>query len=215
MLLSGVSLGTTLFQALEGLRSQGQGAPSEFQQLGQDLQTGNLTQAQSDYTTLTQYLANSLRTGGGNTPLAQDFTALGQALQAGNLSAARTSYAAIQQIVQQPQSQASQIQSLFQQLGQDLQSGNLSAAQSAYKAIQQDLQQGARQGNLHHHHISGMSSANATSSSSTTQDLSSLGKALRSGSLVAAQTAYSTLQKDLSQFTADATIASGQISLAG
>jgi hypothetical protein len=54
---------------------------SEFQQLGQDLQTGNLTQAQQDYATLSQNFPNAqtgtaTSTTTSSNPIAQAFTAL-------------------------------------------------------------------------------------------------------------------------------------------
>jgi hypothetical protein len=72
-----------------------QTAKSQFQQLGQDLQAGNLTQARHDFNVLTQDLTGHRISG----PLAQDFSALGQALNAGNLPAARQAYSLIQQAV--------------------------------------------------------------------------------------------------------------------
>jgi len=66
---------------------------SQFQQLGKDLQVGNLTQAQQDYNALKQDL-NGRRM---SNTLSQDFSALGQALQSGNLSAAQQAYSVIQQ----------------------------------------------------------------------------------------------------------------------
>jgi hypothetical protein len=133
---------------------------SEFQKLGQDLQSGNLTQAQTDFATLTQ---NSASLQGNNlSPLSQAFKALGQALQSGNLTAAQQDFATIQQDLQQVSqshslrkhhhhaslqsalaasgAQNSPIAQAFGSLGQALQAGNVSAAQQAYATIQQDLQ---------------------------------------------------------------------------
>jgi hypothetical protein len=70
-----------------------QTANSQFQQLGHDLQAGNLTQARQDYNVLTQGLSGYRISGA----LAQDFKGLGQALNAGNLTAARQAYSVIQQ----------------------------------------------------------------------------------------------------------------------
>jgi len=134
----------------------------EFQQLGEDLQTGNLSAAQSDFTTLQQLVPQSSTTTSAasstqsSNPLAQAFNQLGQDLQAGNLSAAQQDYANIQQDIQ---NQAGQVQGhghhhhhgsgddeqnsmsqLFEQLGQELQSGNLSAALQSYSTLAQDLQ---------------------------------------------------------------------------
>ncbi|HTZ83211.1 MAG TPA: hypothetical protein VMB66_08475 [Candidatus Acidoferrales bacterium] len=127
----------------------------EFQQLGQDLQSGNLSAAQSDFATLEQLgpNSNSTTSGPSSSPLSQAFQQLSQDLQSGNLSAAQQDYSTMQQDIQNHAAQmhhhhhgggggeASQISQLFQQLGQDLQSGNVSSAQSVYTQMQQDLAQ--------------------------------------------------------------------------
>lgn len=80
---------------------------AEFQQLGQDLQTGNLTQAQEDYTTLSENFQNAQNTTSASTtaansnPITQAFAALSQSLQSGDLSAAQQDYATLQQDIQQ------------------------------------------------------------------------------------------------------------------
>lgn len=127
---------------------------SDFQQLGQDLQAGNLTQAQQDYVTLTQALPSAQQNGTGT--LAQAFTALGNALQSGNLTQAQQAFSTLQQDVQQAPtgahhshhhhgggnggSQGNSISQAFNALGQALQSGNLSSAQQAFATLQQDFQ---------------------------------------------------------------------------
>jgi hypothetical protein len=144
-----------------------------FQQLGQDLQSGNLSQAQSDFSSLQQLLPggqqSSLLAPASSTqssnPLATAVSQLAQDLKSGNLTAAQSDFATVQQDLQQagPQlgaahghhhhhhqsdggsgqssGQQSPISTLFNQLGQDLQAGNLSAPQQAYSSLQQDLQQ--------------------------------------------------------------------------
>lgn len=129
----------------------------EFQQLGQDLQSGNLSAAQADFATLEQLgpNSNSTTSGPASSPLAQAFQQLSQDLQSGNLSAAQQDYSTIQQDISNHAAQmhhhhhhggdgeSGQINQLFQQLGQDLQSGDLSSAQKAYSQLQQDLSQWA------------------------------------------------------------------------
>lgn len=156
---------TALYNAYESTQgtSNGQGSiQSEFQQLGQDLQAGNLTQAQQDFATLSQDFANASQTNNAananatNNPIAQAFSALGQDLQNGNLSQAQQDFATIQQDVQQQGAgqthhhhhhgggggqEQSQINQAFSSLSQALQSGDLSGAQSAFSTLQQDLQQ--------------------------------------------------------------------------
>ena len=173
----GAILGSVLQSALAATNtpSRFKQFQQEFQQLGKDLQAGNLTQAQTDLVTLEQ---NSpfLRTGAGatatgssaiagNNPIAQAFNQLAQDLRAGNVSAARQDFSAIQQDFQNAQSQApaqgeghhhhhafsgqsaaSPLAQLFTQLGQALQTGNLSSAQQAYSTLQQDFQQFASAG---------------------------------------------------------------------
>ena len=144
-----------------------------FQLLGQDLQSGNLSQAQSDFASLQQLLPggqqSSLLTpvssAQSSNPLATAVSQLAQDLKSGNLTAAQSDFATVQQDLQQggPQAgaahghhhhhhqsdgdsgqssgQQNPISTLFGQLGQDLQSGNLSAAQQAYSSLQQDFQQ--------------------------------------------------------------------------
>ncbi len=135
---------------------------SQFQQLGQDLQSGNLAQAQADFATLSQELPNAQQQSSAATStnsIAQEFQTLGQDLQAGNLSAAQQDFATIQQDVQQTSGQtqthhhghhhaassaqqdSNPILQAFATLGQALQSGNLPSAQQAYATLQQDLQQ--------------------------------------------------------------------------
>ena len=127
---------------------------ADFQQLGQDLQAGNLAQAQQDYVTLTQALPGAQQNGTGT--LAQAFTALDNALQSGNPNQAQQAFSTLQQDIQQgPRAahhfhhhhgggeggaQGNSISQAFNALGQALQSGNLSSAQQAFATLQQDLQ---------------------------------------------------------------------------
>ncbi|HTS71134.1 MAG TPA: hypothetical protein VMO17_19325 [Terriglobia bacterium] len=150
-------LSSSLFQALQGSHNNHQTRQSEFQQLGQDLQAGNLTAAQQDFATLTQNAPSGAQGAGNNANnISQAFTALGQALQSGNLTAAQQDYTTVQQDVQQAVGQTqgyhhhhhhggeggqqvSPISQAFSSLGQALQSGNLTSAQQAYATLQQDF----------------------------------------------------------------------------
>ncbi len=71
---------------------------TEFQQLAQALQSGNLSSAQQVFGALTQNASGS--TAIQNTQLGQDFSTLGSDLQAGNLTAAQKAYATLKQDVQ-------------------------------------------------------------------------------------------------------------------
>jgi hypothetical protein len=163
MSISGISA-NTLFSVINSLQgqqgsSQTSSLAQEFQQLGQDLQSGNLSKAQSDFSILTQNVSNPAQT---NSSIAQAFSALGSALQSGNLNAAQQAYKTIQQDLQQSSgaegahhhhhhhgqgsggSDTNTNNSLIQafgSLGQSLTSGNLTAAQTAYTTLSQDLSQ--------------------------------------------------------------------------
>jgi len=103
---------------LANVQTNFQKVQSEFKQLGQDLQSGNLTQAQADFVTLSQSLASppnfvgptaltqspqahSASSSHHRVHLRQALSQLGQALQAGNLSAAQQAFAAMEQVWQQ------------------------------------------------------------------------------------------------------------------
>jgi outer membrane protein assembly factor BamD (BamD/ComL family) len=168
MSVSGIS-GSSLFAGYNSTSVQNkfQHIQQGFQQLGQDLQSGNLSQAQTDFSALQQLLPNQSQGATSSTqselqasnPVSQAISQLGQDLKAGNLSAAQSDFTTLQQDLQQQGavsghrhhhhhaegSQASGQQSgpatLFGDLGQELQSGNLSAAQQTYSALQQDFLQ--------------------------------------------------------------------------
>jgi outer membrane protein assembly factor BamD (BamD/ComL family) len=168
MSVTGIS-GSGFYSALPSasIKSKFQQLQQEFQQVGQDLRSGNLKQAQSDFATLQQNLPNQGQSTASTTqsanPLSQAVTQLGQDLQSGNLTAAQSDFATLQQDIQQQQStgqaahhhrhhrvsssqdsdssQQSGISSLFSQLGQELQTGNVTQAQQTYSTLQQDFQQ--------------------------------------------------------------------------
>jgi len=138
----------------------------DLQQLGQALQSGNLSSAQSEFATLqaafSQPATTSSTTSNSSAtsnPITQAFNQLGSDLQSGNLSAAQKDYSTVQQDLQNnlstshfhhhhhssggggnSNSQNSLLQDL-NQLGQSLTSSNLSSAQQAYSTLQQQLQQ--------------------------------------------------------------------------
>ena len=150
-------------QSSQNTPSNFQQIKAEFQQLGQDLQSGNLTQAQQDYSTLSQNLPGATPTS--SNPVLQAFAQLGKDLQAGNLQAAQQDYTTVEQDAQHnaaqigghhghhhhhaessqssssSSQQANPIAQAFSTLAQDLQAGNLSGAQSAFATLTSDLQQ--------------------------------------------------------------------------
>jgi len=139
----------------------------ELQQLGQALQSGNLSAAQSDFATLQAAFSQPATTTGSTSagspsnPVAQAFNQLSTDLQSGNLSAAQKDFSTVQQDLQNhlstdhfhhhhhlssgggsgdSSSQNSLLQDL-NQIGQSLTSSNLAGAQQAYATLQQQLQQ--------------------------------------------------------------------------
>lgn len=157
----------TATQSAQNGRGNFQQIQSEFQQLGQDLRAGNLSQAQQDYATLSQNFPNaqsattaSTTRANSSNPIAQAFASLSQDLQNGNISSAQQDYATIQRDFQQQQQQGagqvhhhhhhggggggqqgSQVSQALNSLSTALQAGNLASAQTAFAALQQDLEQ--------------------------------------------------------------------------
>ena len=76
----------------------------QFQQLGQDLQSGNLSAATSDAAILGDLLPQytSPTTSQTNNPIGQEITQLSEDLKAGNLSAAQQDYATLQEYLEPP-----------------------------------------------------------------------------------------------------------------
>ena len=144
-----------------------------FQLLGQDLQSGNLSRAQSDFSSLQQLLpggqqSSLLSPASGaqsSNPLATAVSQLAQDLKSGNMTATQSDLAIVQQDVQQ--------------LGQ---------------------QQGAGSAHHHHHHGGGESSQSSSQQNAISTLFGQLGQQLQSGNLSGAQQAYSILQQDFQQF---------------
>jgi len=141
----------------------------QFQQLGQALQSGNLSAAQSDFATLQAAFSQPGTSTGATTnsssagsPIAQALNQLSSDLQSGNLSAAQKDYSTMQQDLHGANGTAahhhhfgggggggSSIDTLLQELsqtGQSSSSSSLSAAQQGYTTLQQELQQFALSG---------------------------------------------------------------------
>jgi outer membrane protein assembly factor BamD (BamD/ComL family) len=102
MSVSGISSSGLSSYGAQGQQTNFQKIQQEFQQLGQDLQSGNLSAAQSDFSALVTLLPQSSTTSSGqnSNKLLQAFNQLGQDLQAGNLADAQSDYANIQQAFQ-------------------------------------------------------------------------------------------------------------------
>jgi hypothetical protein len=154
----------------------------EFQQLGQALESGNLSSAQSEFASLQQSFSQSIPSATSPSTSAT-FTPTG----------------------------ASPLAQSFTQLGSDLKNGNLAAAQKDYSGIQQEFRShgGPIQNRWHNHpriHFGGNGSdptvgidqpANPTSLS---EDLNQIVPSITSGNPGVAQQAYATLQQELQQF---------------
>jgi hypothetical protein len=102
MSISAISSTNPLLQA-GNLQNLNQQQNTEFQQLAQALQSGNLSGAQQVLSTLTGTTAGS---GLQSVQLTQELNQLGSALQSGNLSSARQAYSTIQQNLQSTHSLA-------------------------------------------------------------------------------------------------------------
>ncbi len=137
----------------------------QLQQLGQALQSGNLSAAQADFATIQQAFTQTANSStSANTtesnPTVQAFNQLGSDLQSGNLSAAQKDLSTVQQDLQSggpvfnhvhhyhhsggSGGDSSEQSSLLQDLNQTGQSQNstsLASAQQAYTTLQQQLQE--------------------------------------------------------------------------
>lgn len=206
MSVTGVAV-NMLFQAVAASaarKSHGNFAQvhSEVQQLGQDLQAGNLAGAQQDFAALAQNFpaAQTQTPGSSATPAATTGLTNTGSTSPGSTSTASTTTGTAGNSPAQA----------FSAVGQALQSGNLSAAQTAFATLQQDLSlAGGTQLHAHHHHRSGAASEGdgqpgqsapavmTGQANSIAQAFSSLLQDIQSGNLSAAQTAYATMQQEL------------------
>jgi hypothetical protein len=118
----------------------------EFQNLGQDLQAGNLSHAQTDFVTLSATVSAQY---GANSAVSKTLNSVGQALQSGDLSTAQQAFSTLPSGLTGAsgggQGGHPGMTHLFSQglnlLGQALQSGNLTGAQQAFAALQPNWQQ--------------------------------------------------------------------------
>ena len=147
MSVSGISSSNFLTQPPTAWQNHIQQFPKGFQQLSQDLQTGNLRGARPTSPALPQ-TNNPLS----DDPLGQALDQLSQDLRSGNVAAAQKDFATVQQDLQSAgaghhhhhyhsgvASTSNAIAQEYAQLGQALSGGNLSAAQQAYGLLGQDL----------------------------------------------------------------------------
>jgi hypothetical protein len=162
---------------LSSLGSLQLGGPSAtkqgLQQLKQDLQTGNLKAAQSDFAALQKAFSHL-------TPTA---------------SSASTSVSS--------SSNTTSFSQAIHQLASDLRSNKLAAAQQDLSTLKQDLPQTngwGSAGGARHHHWSGGDDSNQSSGRTPSSLFTQLSQALASGNMASAQQAYANLQSQ--QFNA-------------
>jgi len=91
----------------QGLQIGAKQPQQAFLQLGQDIQSGNLSAAQSDLATLEQLMPQYVSTAStpSNNSITNAFNQLSQDLQAGNLTAAQQDYSTLQVNFQNPAAQ--------------------------------------------------------------------------------------------------------------
>jgi hypothetical protein len=168
MSVSGILSSSFLQNQLSSMSSPSQ---QDMQKLSQDLQSGNLSAAQSDFAALQKAYSQSATTSpsSASNPTAQAFSQVGSDLQSGNLSAAQKDFSTAQQDLKNQYKlpvdhfhhldhsvgggtpEPSTLNSLLQdlsQVGQNLTSSNLAGAQQAYASLQQELQQFALGGGI-------------------------------------------------------------------
>jgi outer membrane protein assembly factor BamD (BamD/ComL family) len=179
MSLSGISSSNFSEFNTQTAQSNRQQFQQDFQQLGQDLQSGNLSAAQTDFATIQQIApqnqAAASSSAQGNSPVAQEFSQLSQDLQSGNISAAQQAYTTIQQDFQNQQTGQTQPHHHHHHGG----SGSGAGASA-----------------------SGASGSSTSEGSAISQLFSQLGTDLQTGNLATAQQTYATLQQDFQQYAA-------------
>ncbi|MGD0235717.1 MAG: hypothetical protein ABSC55_14425 [Syntrophorhabdales bacterium] len=197
MSISGISSSTNIYQ---DPLSQIQLVSEDFSGLTTSLASGNLTAAQTAFTTLMQDLGNSGQQTGATSQVSTDLTALGTALNAnsgaGDLAAAQSAFATLRRDLQagglhhhhhhhhsgsaQNTTATSSTDDLTA-LGDALNSGDLTAAQKAFATLIQDIGNNGAQ--------------NTTATSSTSTQSATNGQSNVTSSLLdALQTANGTSQ---------------------
>ncbi len=127
-----------------------------------------------------------------------EFKTLGQDLKAGNLAQAQTDFVTLSQSVTSQLTSSSPVAKAVNAVGQALQAGDLSAAQQAFASIPSTVTGPTA---VHHHHHMPSSQTSATFA----QEMSTLGQALQSGNLSAAQQAFSAMQQGWQQMQTSGT----------
>lgn len=121
----------------------------DFHQLGSDLQSGNLSSASQEFSSLQQLVPGSNSASQSQSPVVQTFNHLGQDIQSGSLTAAQHDFGTLRTDLQKIALNHShhrvhdpiETAQGNDQLGQTLQSSNAVSAQSAYSSLLQGIQQ--------------------------------------------------------------------------
>lgn len=121
----------------------------QFQQLGSDLQNGNLSSANTQFAALQQLVPGSTSASQSQSPVVQTFNQLGQDIQSRSLPAAQQDYGTLKTdfnkiALNHSHHRVNDPMETSQgndQLGQTLQASNASTAQSAYSSLLQGIQQ--------------------------------------------------------------------------
>jgi hypothetical protein len=154
MSVSAISTSTLTDSVNQSIQTKLRQFQQEFQQLGSDLQTGNLSASEQDLSKLQggSLLNNPTSSLASSNPIAQAFNQLAQDLQSGNISAAQQDYGNLKQDFQKVNQGHNNLRHHVSGFGegnsqpvspwgQVPQTGNLSAAQTAYNSLVQDVQQ--------------------------------------------------------------------------
>ena len=172
MSVSGIASSSLVDYSRQNVQNRMKQFQQVFQQLGKDLQSGNVSSAQTDFATLQQSRTHATATTSAHShnQIAQDFQQLAKDLQSGNISAAQKDYATVQQDFQnhpsQTQRRTNTVTKLLGTLGRMVQSGaivgshllgplgialrssNLLASGRASTTVQQAMQQFAQNSSL-------------------------------------------------------------------
>ena len=154
MSVSAISSSTLAASVNQSIQNKLQQFQKEFQQLGSDLQTGNLSAAQQDVSALPGLASqdSSASSAASSNPIAQAFNQLTEDLQSGNISAAQQDYGNLKQGFQRVDQGHNNLRhhvhgfdegsgQTLTQWGQAPPSANASAAQTAYNSLFQEVQQ--------------------------------------------------------------------------
>jgi len=151
--ISNASTSSLIDSVNQNIQKKLQQFQQEFQQLGTDLQAGNLSAAQKDLSALPGSQSSSTSTSStqSSDPISQAFNQLAQDLQSGNISAAQQDYNTLKQDFQKTDPGHNNLRHHVHGFeggnqpvspwGQVPQTGTVSAAQTAYNSLMQDFQQ--------------------------------------------------------------------------